>query len=120
MSQKSFTHSIAKASLSCLLLATLMFFLSLPAKAHSLENTDPIRVELYPNPANEVLAIELSQEGSVDFQVYSIIGNKLKMQPVKTGQFQYRLNVSNLASGYYLLMVTGATGTAQTVKFEKK
>ena len=64
-------------------------------------------VELYPNPANDFLTITLvnSQLKDVKFEIYNIIGNKLKLELDVINSDSYKINVKEYHSGYYLLII---------------
>ena len=64
-------------------------------------------VDLYPNPTSEYLNISLKNTKlkDVDIEMYNIIGNKLDPQIDKTKSNSYKINVKDLQSGYYLVLV---------------
>ncbi|MCK5102246.1 MAG: T9SS type A sorting domain-containing protein [Cyclobacteriaceae bacterium] len=64
-------------------------------------------VELYPNPAIDYLNIKLknSQLKDVQFEIYNIIGNKLKFELDVVNSDTYKINVKEFHSGYYLLII---------------
>ena len=64
-------------------------------------------VELYPNPAIDYLNIKLknSQLKDVQFEIYNIIGNKLKFELDVVNSDTYKINVKKFHSGYYLLII---------------
>lgn len=64
-------------------------------------------VELYPNPAIDYLTITLknSQLKDVNFEIYNIIGNKLKVELDVINSDSYKINVKEYHSGYYLLII---------------
>ncbi len=64
-------------------------------------------VELYPNPTMDFLNITLknSQLEKVQFEMYNIIGNRLEFDLDEINASKYKINVKNLHSGYYLLIV---------------
>jgi hypothetical protein len=79
------------------------------------ENNDLIKrsldleqtVEVYPNPAIDFLNIDVKGEelARIDFEVYDIIGNSIPVNPEKLTSNKYRVPVSDLHSGYYMLIV---------------
>ncbi len=74
-------------------------------KKESLQNqTD---VELYPNPATDYLNITLkdSKLKNVQIEMYNVIGNKIEFELDAVSLGNYRINVKNFNSGYYLLIV---------------
>ena len=64
-------------------------------------------VEVYPNPAIDFLNIDVHDQElvRVEFEVYDIIGNTIKVAPEKLTASKYRVPVSDLHSGYYMLIV---------------
>ena len=64
-------------------------------------------VELYPNPASEYLNVTLNnaQLKNVEIEMYNIIGNKLDFEFDRTKLNSYKINLKELHSGYYLLLV---------------
>lgn len=64
-------------------------------------------VEVYPNPAIDFLNIDVNAKDlvQVEFEVYDIIGNNIKVSPEKLTASKYRVPVSDLHSGYYMLIV---------------
>jgi hypothetical protein len=74
------------------------------------ENTlNPVAV--YPNPAKSVISIK--RELNMDkIQVYSTVGNKILDVDVNTNE--YELNIENLASGVYQVVVLGANAISRT------
>lgn len=80
-----------------------------PATASLDENT--IEVNLYPNPATEFITIAADKEIE-SIQVVSMNGAVLKTINV-TGE-ETNINVSDLASGQYLLVVNTTAGASQS------
>ncbi|WP_420316482.1 T9SS type A sorting domain-containing protein [Ekhidna sp.] len=65
-----------------------------------------IKVSLYPNPAEEFIFIQFDGElSNVDFELNSMIGNKLQIKPEEVAQGKYKIQVKDLATGYYFLIV---------------
>ena len=64
-------------------------------------------VDLYPNPAIDYLNITLknSQLKKVEIEMYNVIGNKLDFEMDMVSSNSYKVNVKNLHSGYYLLII---------------
>jgi hypothetical protein len=64
-------------------------------------------VEVYPNPAIDFLNIDVNSQElvQVEFEVYDIIGNTISVSPEKLTAGKYRVPVSDLHSGYYMLIV---------------
>jgi len=64
-------------------------------------------VEFYPNPAIDFLNIDIKSEDlvQIEFEVYDIIGNAIKVYPEKLSRNKYRVPVGDLHSGYYMLII---------------
>lgn len=64
-------------------------------------------VEVYPNPAIDFLNIDVQSQDlvQVEFEVYDIIGNNISVSAEKLTASKYRVPVSDLHSGYYMLIV---------------
>jgi len=82
-------------------------------------------IRIYPNPVSgEVnIAVALaSTKGQATFEIYDITGRMVKgMVVAVSGQEPYKLDVSNLPSGIYLLKVTiEKPYTTRVVKLVKK
>jgi len=72
----------------------------------------PISLQLYPNPvrSGDRLTIALNAESSaITVQLYNILGQLVRTQKVRIapGQQQVMLSTQNLASGLYVMRVTG-------------
>ncbi len=80
-------------------------------------------VELYPNPAIEYLNVSLknSQLKEVQFEMYNIIGNKIDLEIDMVSSDNYKINIKELHSGYYLLIVRDPiTRFNKAFKFRKQ
>lgn len=80
-------------------------------------------VELYPNPAIEYLNVSLknSQLKEVQFEMYNIIGNKIDLEIDMVSSDNYKINVKEFHSGYYLLIVRDPiTRFNKAFKFRKQ
>ncbi len=81
------------------------------------------KIEVYPNPAVEYLVIEIQNSELVDteFEMHSIIGNEIKIEPEEIGQDVFRIPVKNFSTGYYFLVVKDEiTRYKKAFKFLKK
>lgn len=65
------------------------------------------KIETYPNPSVEFLIVEIknSQLNNVEFELRSIIGNKLNVIPENIGFNKFRFNVKQIPPGYYFIVV---------------
>lgn len=64
-------------------------------------------VSFYPNPAIEFLIVEVSADQLKDakFEMHSIIGNEMKIEPEKVAEGRFKIKVKDFAPGYYFLVV---------------
>ncbi len=64
-------------------------------------------IEFYPNPAIDFLNIDIKDDNlvQIEFEVYDIIGNAIRVTPEKLNKNKYRVHVGDLHSGYYMLIV---------------
>ena len=71
-------------------------------------------IQLYPNPTNEYLQIGFSADDTnianapIQLQVFDCLGRKIvnQIQPIQTGTNTIKLNISDWATGTYLLSFT--------------
>jgi len=84
-------------------------------------------VQFYPNPSDDFLMVDIEDKElkNVEIEVYNIIGNVMKVdvEDVSSGmeKQQFKINVRNLSSGYYLLVVNDKENRfKQAYKFQKK
>lgn len=88
-------------------LAILSFalFLSLAGFSQSALGQEP-KVSIYPNPAVETLFVEMKDVPSdAQFELTSMIGTKINIRPESIGFDKYRINVKDLSTGYYFLVI---------------
>uniref|UniRef100_UPI004049BBD4 T9SS type A sorting domain-containing protein n=1 Tax=Flavobacterium sp. TaxID=239 RepID=UPI004049BBD4 len=76
-------------------------------------NQNNLEVSLYPNPANNVLNIEMTNEVK-SIEIYNIQGQKVKAANQK------QINVSDLASGMYMIRIQDTENAVSTKKFMKQ
>ena len=80
-------------------------------------------IDLYPNPAVDFLTIEIKNQDleNVKFELRSIIGNQLLIQPESIGINTYRISLKEYSSGYYFLIVRDdAANFKKAFKFLKQ
>ncbi|WP_420577296.1 T9SS type A sorting domain-containing protein [Ekhidna sp.] len=64
------------------------------------------KISIYPNPAVEHIFVQLDSEFSnAEFELNSMIGNKLQIKPEEVGLGKYKIPVKDLATGYYFLII---------------
>lgn len=80
------------------------------------------QIEIYPNPAVDFLIIEVkdSDLANVEFEMHSIIGNTIKIEPEEVAKDTYKISVKDFNSGYYFLIVKDEyTRFKKAIKFLK-
>ena len=90
-----------------LIILSLASILSFQGVAQSLDGSDQRdKISVYPNPAVEYLMVQIEGEVSnATFELNSMIGNRLQVQPEEVGVGKYKIPVKELATGYYFLIV---------------
>jgi hypothetical protein len=65
------------------------------------------KIQLYPNPAPDYLIVEIENQdlGKIEFELRSMIGNKIIVRAEDIGQNRYRISLKNFSSGYYFLVI---------------
>lgn len=65
------------------------------------------QIEIYPNPAVEFLIVEIQNSELINtqFEMHSLIGNQVTIDPEEIGHNLYRIQVKSFATGYYFLVV---------------
>lgn len=90
-------------------LIILTFALALSGVSLAQGGSDTVqdaKISIYPNPAVEYIVVQV--EGDFDkaeFELNSMIGNKLQIKPEEVGVGKYKIQVKDLATGYYFLVV---------------
>lgn len=88
------------------------------------ENINPEKyVQMYPNPATDFIAVKLLEPHakSVQLALHSVIGNVLNVDREQVDDFEVRLRVRDLPSGYYFLSIKDEeSGLRTTYKFLKR
>lgn len=75
-------------------------------------NQNNLEVSLYPNPTNNVLNIEMTNDVK-SIEIYNIQGQKVKVANQK------QINVSDLANGMYMIKIQDTENAVSTKKFLK-
>ena len=88
------------------------------------DKSDPVKaVQVFPNPATDVLSIrfERPQAKKIRLSVYTIIGNTVEVESDVVDDFEIRIKVRELPSGYYLVAINNPeTSYKHTFKFLKR
>ena len=64
-------------------------------------------IELYPNPTLDFLIVEIknSEMKNVEFEIRSLLGNEMIVNPEQVGFDRYRFQVKDFNTGYYFIIV---------------
>ncbi len=85
---------------------------------------DPIKsVQIYPNPAVEFVNIKFSTPiaSKVKLALYNVIGNNMEAEQEILDEYEIRIKIKDLNSGYYLVSIKDARiNSAGTFKFLKR
>jgi hypothetical protein len=88
------------------------------------DRTDPVKaVQMFPNPATDYLTLKLESPHArkVKVTLFTIIGSSQEVETEILDDFELRLKVKDLASGYYLLAIHDyETNFKNTYKFLKR
>lgn len=74
------------------------------------------KLSVYPNPTNGIFTI--SAQDNLTIALYDLLGKQVKVQEVTVGTST--VDISNYASGVYLVKATAKNGTTATYKLVKK
>jgi len=78
---------------------------------------------MYPNPASDYLTVKLPtpNASSVQLAMHSVIGNALNIEKEQIDDYEVRIRVKDLPSGYYFLSIKEEhSGLKATYKFLKR
>lgn len=84
--------------------------------------SDPLRaVKVYPNPAVDYVSLkfEMPVAREISLELHSIIGNSLEVESEIVDDYEIRVKVKDLTTGYYLIDVKGSQHRG-TFKFLKR
>jgi len=64
-------------------------------------------IDIYPNPAVRFITVNVKNSTlkNTEFEIHSIIGNRMTIKVLDLGQGKYRVPVEHFATGYYFLVV---------------
>ena len=82
-----------------------------PGLEHAIEASNTL-FEIYPNPATERLNFNLTNNESLDIQIFDMLG-KLVLN-TSVGQAQSSVDVRSLAKGNYITKATNSLGVSQS------
>ena len=85
-----------------------VWMLSLSASSGINDIDQKNRLNIYPNPATELLAVELSEYKNTTAEIFNMEGQLLQSTSLQTSITT--MNINRLVSGLYLLKIKGAGG----------
>ncbi len=77
-------------------------------------NGQALEFAVYPNPATESVTIQLQRNASVKVEIISITGKLMRSELLEGNQF--RMDVSDLTSGLYMIRMTNTIDKSVSVK----
>ncbi len=95
--------------------ASLMAFKVSEVQSISKNNT--LQVNAYPNPAQNILNVDLATTGTATVSIVNLVGQSVK--EVSVNQLKNTINISDLSAGMYMLKVS-QNGKVYTNKFVVK
>lgn len=81
------------------------------------------KIQMFPNPASEYLHVKIEGVNVANLQiaVHNIIGNVVTSEVELVGEYEFRLRVKDLTTGYYLLAMRDEGSSFKgTYKFLKR
>jgi len=85
---------------------------------HSFVTSWNQEISIYPNPATTVLNLSSTEMMDMTISITDVTGRVISTE--KVSDSSYRIDVSNLTSGIYLLRMQTPEGASKTVKFVKR
>lgn len=85
---------------------------------------DPLKsLQVYPNPATEFVNVKFDtpQAKKVKLTIYNILGTSIELETEVVDEFEIKIKVKDLATGYYFLSVRDESSSIRsTYKFLKR
>ena len=76
-----------------------------------------INVQIYPNPSNDIVYINYTENKIIKMQVYNTIGECILQKILNKGINDF--DISSLSKGIYIVKLTGSDWTSQTKLIKK-
>lgn len=109
---------------SCVLTTVFMTMGQVKDESFFQRGPDPVKsVEIYPNPATEYISVkfEAPVAKKIRFTVHNVIGNTMELESEIIDEYEIKLKVKDLATGYYLISVKDERlNISSTYKFLKR
>ena len=89
-----------------LIILSFALTLSVAGLAQDRSGASQESISIYPNPAVEFIVVQIGDKfQNAEFELNSMIGNRLLIKPEEVGHGKYKIPVKDLATGYYFLIV---------------
>tara|TARA_B100001996_G_scaffold377470_1_gene360141 strand:+ start:497 stop:820 length:324 start_codon:yes stop_codon:yes gene_type:complete len=101
---------------------SFIIFLS-PILLNAQELNNEFKFDIYPNPASEFIVLESNTKNIQDFnfQIHSIIGNKINVSSNIISNNKIKFSVKEISNGYYFIIVANDKSKyKKALKFLKK
>ncbi len=101
---------------------SFIIFLS-PILVNAQELNNEFKFDIYPNPASEFVVLESNTKNIQDFnfQIHSIIGNKINVSSNIISNNKIKFSVKEISNGYYFIIVANDKSKyKKALKFLKK
>lgn len=96
---------------------SIAYFYS-PISTVALEEQRVVDCKVYPNPASDVLQIEIGSTKNIDqILIYNTLGQIVRVK--QSPQREFRIDISNLNGGYYFLVLEYFNKHRSVYKFQK-
>ena len=83
-------------------------------------NTETIKVVVYPNPTNNIINVSISNKKATKIVVTNILGNNIYEKDIKSNNLPFQFNLSELATGIYVLSLLNGDSVVATKKIKIK
>jgi len=86
-----------------------LYYYSLHTLTDNLDISENQKIKLYPNPASEMVTLEISDRSVTQCELFNTNGQLIKTLPVEQGVNNY--NIRDLKEGLYLIKIKSMEGT---------
>jgi len=105
------------------LFTTIIVLFLVSSNIYAQEKKIELKLDLYPNPATDFVIIESNSNNinDFDFQLHSIIGNKVNVSKDIISNRKIRFSVKEISNGYYFIIVANENSKyKKALRFLKK
>ena len=105
------------------LFTTIIVLFLVSSNIYAQEKKIELKLDLYPNPATDFVIIESNSNNinDFDFQLHSIIGNKVNVSKDIISNRKIRFSVKDISNGYYFIIVANENSKyKKALRFLKK